>query len=50
MPVLPNPRHGKFAQVLARGKNATEAHKPAHRFWLKSMSEFRRSASDEVCC
>jgi hypothetical protein len=29
MPALPNHRHEKFAQALAQGKNATEAHQEA---------------------
>ena len=29
MPVLPNPRHEKFAQALAEGKSATEAYEIA---------------------
>lgn len=29
MPVLPNPRHERFAQELAKGKSATEAYETA---------------------
>ena len=29
LPLLPNPRHEAFAQAVASGKNATEAHKEA---------------------
>lgn len=47
MPILPNPRHGSFAQALAKGKTADEAYALAG-FKPHRSNASRLSANDNI--